>query len=463
MAEVERYELLVVGGGKGGKTLAMDLARAGRAVAMVEREEEMIGGTCINLACIPTKTLIRSAEVAETARRAPSFGVSATLTALDADALRGRQESVVSAMRQMTREQFVASGMDLVIGRARFVTPRRVEVSSPHGTRLLEGERVVIDLGTRPAIPPIDGLAAAKPLTSETLLDLERIPGRLLALGGSYVGIELAQAMHRFGSHVTVIERGPQLLPREDDDMAAAVTEILVEDGIEVITQAQAERVERTADGTVRVDVSSDAGASAFEGDDVLAALGRTPNTEDVGLDAAGVELDERGFIRVDDRLQTSAEGTFAVGDVNGGPQFTHISLDDHRIVKSAFEGGDRTRSDRPIPYTVFLDPELGRIGLTERDARSKGHDVRVAKLPAAEIPRAKTLGATRGMLKAVVERESDRILGAAILAAHGGEVMAVVETAMLGGLTASRLRDGVFAHPTMAEGLNQLFASWAD
>jgi pyruvate/2-oxoglutarate dehydrogenase complex dihydrolipoamide dehydrogenase (E3) component len=343
------------------------------------------------------------------------------------------------------------------------VAPRRVEVSSPHGTRLLEGERVVIDLGTRPAIPPIDGLAAAKPLTSETLLDLERIPGRLLALGGSYVGIELAQAMHRFGSHVTVIERGPQLLPREDDDMAAAVTEILVEDGIEVITQAQAERVERTADGTVRVDVSSDAGASTFEGDDVLAALGRTPNTEDVGLDAAGVELDERGFIRVDDRLQTSAEGTFAVGDVNGGPQFTHISLDDHRIVKSAFEGGDRTRSDRPIPYTVFLDPELGRIGLTERDARSKGHDVRVAKLPAAEIPRAKTLGATRGMLKAVVERESDRILGAAILAAHGGEVMAVVETAMLGGLTASRLRDGVFAHPTMAEGLNQLFASWAD
>jgi len=245
MPATEHFDLLVVGGGKGGKTLAIELARAGWSVAMVERSPEMIGGTCINLACIPTKTVIRSAEVAETVRRASSFGVPASLSRLDAGALRDRKETVVGAMRRLNREQFLASGMQLVMGRARFVAPRRVEVSSSDGTRLLEGEHVVIDLGTRPAIPAIDGLAGATPLTSETLLELERIPRRLLVLGGSYVAVELAQAMHRFGSRVTVIERGSQLLPREDDDVAAAVAEILVEDGIEVVMRAQAERVEQ--------------------------------------------------------------------------------------------------------------------------------------------------------------------------------------------------------------------------
>jgi pyruvate/2-oxoglutarate dehydrogenase complex dihydrolipoamide dehydrogenase (E3) component len=363
-------------------------------------------------------------------------------------------------MRRMNLEQFTASGMELALGPARFVAPRQVEVTTADGTRLLEGTDVVIDLGTRPAIPPIEGLAEARPFTSESLLDLDRIPGRLLVLGGSYVGLELAHAMRRFGSRVTVVERGPHLLPREDEDVASAVTEILVEDGIEVETGAQVERVERTRGGTVRVHV---AGMPAFEGDDVLAALGRTPNTADAGLDAAGVVLDGRGFIRVDDRLRTSADHTFAVGDVNGGPQFTHVSLDDYRVVKSALAGGGRTTADRPIPYTVFLDPELGRVGLTEREARANGWDVRVARIPASAIPRARTLGATRGLLKAVVDRESDRILGAAILAAQGGEVMAVVEMAMLGGVTASVLRDAVLAHPTMAEGLNQLFASYVD
>jgi pyruvate/2-oxoglutarate dehydrogenase complex dihydrolipoamide dehydrogenase (E3) component len=458
-AEGERYQLLVVAGGKGGKTLAMDMARAGWRVAMVEQAPEMIGGTCINRACIPTKSLIRSAEVAELVRRAREFGVEASVGTLDAPALRGHKDAVVHAMREMNLGQFRDSGMELVVGTARFMGPRRVAVEADGRQRLLEGERMVINLAGRPALPAIPGLVEAHPLTSETLLELERIPPRLLVFGGGYVAIELAQAMHRFGSAVTIIERGSQLLSREDGDVAAAVAEILREDGLDIRLDAEVRGVERLADGSVRVDI----GGERVVGDELLAALGRAPGTEGVGLKAAGVELDERGFVRVDERLQTTAPDTFAVGDVTGGPQFTHVSLDDYRVVKANLNGGERTTTDRLIPYTVFLDPELGRVGLTEREARSRGHDVRVAKLPAVAVPRARTLGASRGLLKAIVERDSGRILGAAILAANGGEVAAVVQTAMLGGLGASALRDAVLAHPTMAEGLNALFASWID
>jgi pyruvate/2-oxoglutarate dehydrogenase complex dihydrolipoamide dehydrogenase (E3) component len=458
--EPERYELLVVAGGKGGKTLAMDMARAGRRVAMVEQAPELAGGTCINLACIPTKTLIRSAEVAELVRRAGSFGVAAELGELDASAVRGRKESVVHAMRELNREQFRESGLELVFGRARFVAPRRVEVSGDAGTRVLEGEQVVINLAGRPAIPAIPGLAAASPLTSETLLALERIPPRLVVLGGGYVGLELAQAMRRLGSDVTVVERGPQLLSREDEDVAVAVAEVLREDGVDVRLGAEVRSVERSADGSVRVEL---AGGGEVAADELLAALGRAPGSDGAGLDAAGVELDERGYVRVDEHLRTTAPGTFAVGDITGGPQFTHVSLDDYRILKANLEGGGRSTADRVLPYTVFLDPELGRVGLTEREARERGHEVRVAKLPALAVPRARTLGATRGLLKAVVERGSGRILGAAILAPNGGEVAAVVQVAMLGGLPAQALRDAMLAHPTMAEGLNALFAAWVD
>ena len=458
-AEVEHYELLVVAGGKGGKTLAMDMARTGRRVAMVEQVPEMVGGTCINRACIPTKTLIRSAEIADLVRRAPEFGVDASIGTLQAGMLRERKDAVVHAMRDMNLGQFRDSGMELVFGAARFVGPRRVLVEDDRGERLLEGAQMVINLACRPAIPAIPGLADARPLTSETLLQLERIPPRLLVLGGGYVALELAQAMQRCGSSVTVIERGPQLLQREDEDVAAEVVEILRADGVDVRLGVEAQSVERLGDGSVRID----AGGEEIVGDELLAALGRVPRTDGVGLDTAGVELDQRGFVRVDDRLRTTAANTFAVGDVTGGPQFTHVSLDDYRILRANLDGGERSTADRLVPYTVFLDPELGRVGLTEREARRRGHDIRVAKLPAMTVPRARTLGATRGLLKAVVERDSERILGAAILAANGGEVIAVVQAAMMGGVGAAGLRDAVLAHPTMAEGLNTLFASWTD
>jgi probable pyridine nucleotide-disulfide oxidoreductase len=464
MTEPEHFQLLVVSGGKGGKTLAMDMARAGWRVAMVERVPEMIGGTCINLACIPSKTLIRSAEVAELTRRAADFGVDASLGTLQAASLLERKESVVQGMRSMNLQQFRDSGMELVIGTARFVGPRRVEVDTTGGDmRILEGEQCVVDLGSRPALPAIPGLDHARPLTSDTLLELERIPGRLIVLGGSYVGVELAQAMHRLGSRVTIVERSPQLLSREDEDIAAAVAEVLREDGIEVLVGATVQRVERSAAGEVGVAVETAAGSHTIAGDDVLAALGRTPSTRGAGLDLAGVQLDDHGFVRVDAHLHTTEPATFAVGDITGGPQFTHVSLDDYRIVKSNLHGDHRTTAGRLIPYTVFIDPELGRVGLTEREARAQGFDVRIAKLPAASVPRAKTLGATRGMLKAVVDRHTERVLGAAILAANGGEVVAAIQMAMLGGLNASALRDGLIAHPTMAEGINQLFAGWMD
>lgn len=460
MTTTAHYQLLVVGGGKAGKTLAMDRARAGWRVAMVEQAPEMIGGTCINLACIPTKTLIRCAEVAQLARRAADFGVDATLRGTPAEAVRERTRAVVESMRAMNLDQFTASGMDLVMGRARFVAPRRVVVASNDRPLVLEGEHVVINLGTRPALPGIPGLADAVPLTSESLLELERIPAHLVVMGGGYVGVEFAQAMRRLGSRVTLVQRGPQLLAREDADVADAVAAILRDDGVDVLLHSEVTAVERRADGTVRLALRSDGGPDEIEADDVLAALGRRPNTDGVNLNEAGVELDERGYVRVDEHLRTTAENTYAVGDVNGGPQFTHVSFDDHRVVKSALQdGAARSTTGRVVPYVVFLDPELGRVGLTEREARGRGHDVRVATMPAKAVPRARTLNVTDGLLKAVIERDTGRILGAAVLAANGGEVMTALQMAMLGGLTAGQVRDAVIAHPTMAEGLNTLLA----
>jgi pyruvate/2-oxoglutarate dehydrogenase complex dihydrolipoamide dehydrogenase (E3) component len=463
MAAVERYELLVVGAGTAGKTLAAELAAAGRRVAVIERVPEMVGGTCINLACIPSKTVIRSAEVAELARRSGALGVDATLAVVDPAAILERKRAVVQSMRESNRHHLQASGAELIFGNARFVAPRRVEVTTGGSLRVIEGEHAVLNLGTRPALPDIDGLAQARPLTSESLLEFRRIPQRLLVLGGGYVGIELGQAMQRLGARVTIVERGPQLLAGEDADIAVEVARLLREDGVEIHLGTRIERVARASSGDVRVEVVREGHDRTFVADDVLVALGRTPNSQGVGLDDAGVEVDDRGFVRVDERLRTSAERTYAVGDITGGPQFTHVSFDDQRVVLSDLQGGDRTTRGRLVPYCVFIDPELGRVGLTEREARAAGHDVRIARMPAAAVPRAGTLGATRGMFKAVVERGSERILGAAILGAHGGEVIAAIQMAMLGGLTAGALRDGILTHPTMAEGLNELFSSWVE
>ncbi|MGW3098737.1 dihydrolipoyl dehydrogenase family protein [Streptomyces sp. NPDC001102] len=456
---VEDVDLLVVGGGKAGKTLAMDLARAGRRVVMVERG--MIGGTCINVACIPTKSLVTSARLARRAAAAQSLGLSLGKLEVDLPMLRSHKEGVVADMVELNHRQFVDSGMDFVLGTARFVAERTVEIDvNDGGRRIVRGADVVINTGTVPRLPSLPGLADVRPLTSDTLLRMERIPERLAVIGGGYVGLEFAQMFAAFGSRVTVLDHNPRLLPHEDADIAGVLTDCLRQDGVDVLTGAAVKEVSRDEEQSVRLVLED---GRTLVADDVLVAVGRAPVTRDLGLDAAGVRTDERGFIRVDDTLATDAPHTWAVGDVAGSPQFTHVSLDDYRIVKANIEGGSRSTAGRLVPWNLFTDPELARVGLTEEQARATGRDIRVAKLPVDAIPRARTLRETRGLWKAVVDRRTEEILGVALLGPESSEVLSVVQTAMWAGMPFTRLRDGLIAHPTMAEGLNALFTKWVD
>jgi pyruvate/2-oxoglutarate dehydrogenase complex dihydrolipoamide dehydrogenase (E3) component len=454
----EHFEFAVVGGGKAGKTLAAKMASAGRRVVMIEKG--MIGGSCINVACIPTKTMVQSAKVAELARKAAQFGIRVAFDGADPAGISNRRQAVVAEMVGRNQANFDRSGMTLLIGTAQFTGPRALEVRlQDGGTRELTADKVFVNTGTRPSLPPLLGLVEAHPLNSESVQALGRLPKNLIVLGGGYIGCEFAQMFRRFGSEVTVVERSDAFLAREDPDIGEQVHSIFRDDGIDVVLGASVHRVEGLSGQSVRVILHTPTGERTLEGSDLLAALGRVPNTEELNLAAAGVETDGRGFIKVNERLEATAAGVWALGDVNGGPQFTHASLDDYRIVAANLAGGDRSMADRVIPYTLFIDPELGRVGMTETEARRQGRRVRVARLPAAAIPRAVTSGETRGVLKAVIDADSDQILGASILAAEGGEVMTVIQVAMLAKLPYRSLRDMVFAHPTMAEGLNDLFA----
>lgn len=391
----EHFEYAVIGGGKGGKTLAVDLARQGRRIVLVERG--MIGGSCINVACIPTKTIVRSAKVAELARHAADYGVRVKFEGVDPTAVRRRKQGVVDGMVKLNQANFDRSGMTLLIGAARFTSPRTFEVRLNDGTiRQLAAEKIFINTGTKPALPALPGLAETKPLTSESIQELERLPEHLIVLGGGYIGLEFAQIFRRFGSRVTVLERGARFLPREDVDVAEQIRAIFVEDGIEVVLGAEVQKIEGDSGDQVTLTLRTPAGGRAVAGSDLLAAMGRSPVTADLNLAAAGVQVDARGFVAVNERLETTAPDIWALGDVNGGPQFTHVSLDDYRIVKSNLAGGQRTTRDRIIPYTLFIDPELGRAGLTEEEARRQGRNIKIARMPAAAVPRARTLGEMR-------------------------------------------------------------------
>jgi pyruvate/2-oxoglutarate dehydrogenase complex dihydrolipoamide dehydrogenase (E3) component len=457
--EIEDVDLLVIGGGKAGKSLAMDRARVGWKVAMVERDK--IGGTCINVACIPTKALVGSARTVLAARQAEVMGVEVDEPLVSVDGLRQHKSSVVDGMVAAHKKMFADSGMDFILGTARFLAPRTVEIETHKGdSRLLRGTDVVINTGTTPALPDVPGVAESAALTSETILQLERLPHRLLILGGGYVGCEFASMYALFDSQVIMLQSGSQLLHREDPDIAAEVAEILTDQGVEVRLNARATAVRRNGDGEVLVILED---GSEVDGDDLLVATGRTPVTADLGLPAAGVEITDRGFIQVDDHLHTSADHVWAAGDVAGSPQFTHASWNDFRILKANLNHGDAATRGRIVPYTVFITPELARVGSTETQARAQGHNVAVSKIAVSAIPRAKTLHDTTGTWKAVVDADTNLILGAALLGHNAGEVISTLQMAMLGGLRYQQVRDAVLTHPTMGEGLNLLFDALDD
>jgi pyruvate/2-oxoglutarate dehydrogenase complex dihydrolipoamide dehydrogenase (E3) component len=403
MPGLEQYECLVVGGGNGGMYLAWHLARSGRRTVVVERQ--WIGGSCPNINCLPSKNEIWSARIANLARHAGSFGARTSPVAIDMVAVRQRKRAMVEELKKLTLQQYRESGAELIMGAGRFTAPRTLEVRlNDGGVRVLAGDQVFVNLGTHAAIPLVPGLEAARPLTHIEALELDHVPEHLIVLGGGYVGLELAQAFRRFGSQVSLIEQGSQIATREDPDVAAELHRILAGEGIDILAGAEIQRVERAADRGVVAVVRASAGVRRIEGTEILVAAGRIPNTEGIGLNAAGIELDERGYIRVNDRLETSAPGVWAIGECcSGNPQFTHVSFDDYRIIRDNLAGGNRTRRGRLVPYCLFTDPELAHVGMSEREAERQGIPVRVAKLPMSAVLRTHTTGESQGFMKALV------------------------------------------------------------
>ncbi len=458
----DRYDAIVIGAGQGGGPLAGKLAKAGQRVALVERQHA--GGTCVNEGCTPTKTMIASARVAHVARRAAEYGVRTGDggVTVDLERVRQRKRDIVESFRDGSEASLrKIETLDLLMGTARFTAPHEIRVDlNDGGQRDLTAPTIVIDVGTRPTVPPIDGLGDVPYHTNATLMELDEVPDHLLVLGGGYVGVEFGQMFRRFGSRVTLVDRGPQLLAHEDADVADALTGILRDEGIDVWLNAETRSVGATDSG-LDLEAAVDGERRSVRGSHLLVATGRRPNTDDLGLEHTGITLTEGGHIRVDDRLRTGVDGIYALGDVTGGPAFTHTSYDDYRILASDLlgDGGYRGRSERLLAYTVYSDPQLGRVGLTERQARATGRDVRVATLPMSHVARALETDETRGLMKAIVDADSARILGAAVLGSEGGELAAALQIAMLGDLPYTALRDAPLAHPTYAESLNNLFA----
>jgi pyruvate/2-oxoglutarate dehydrogenase complex dihydrolipoamide dehydrogenase (E3) component len=459
MSEIERYEVLVIGSGESGKWITWTMAQAGYRTAVVERR--YVGGSCPNIACLPSKNVIRSAKANWFAKHGAEYGISSGPVSTDMNGVFARKRKMVEGEIQFHLDRFKTTGADLIGGEARFVAPKTVQVRlNEGGQRTLAGDKVFLDLGSHSVIPDIPGLLAAKPMTHVEALDLDRLPEHVIVLGAGYVGLELAQAMRSFGSAVTVIERGPQVIAAEDPDAAQGVQENFASEGIEVLLNTRVRQVEGLSGDKIRVRIEGPNGEQTIEGTDLLTATGRTPNTKEIGVETAGIELDARGYIKVNERLETTAPGVWAMGDCAGSPHFTHVAYDDFRVVRDNLNGGSRTTRDRLIPFCMFTDPELARVGLNETEAKKRGIAYRLSKLPMAAVLRAVALGETRGFVKVLVDAQSDRILGFTALGVEASEMMAAAQTAMLGGQPYTVLRDAIFAHPTTAEGLVYLLAN---
>jgi len=453
MPDAEKFEILVLGSGEAGKWTAWTMADEGHRTAMVERK--LLGGSCPNIACLPSKNVIYSARVASLARRGAEFGLEMDQLRINMAGVQQRKRKMVEAEHQFHAKRTADAGIELIMGEGRFVAPKTVEIAlNDGGTRRIVGERVFLDLGSRSTMPNVPGLAAANPMTHIELLDLDCLPGHLIVIGGGYIGLELAQAMRRFGSEVTVIEQGAQLADREDPDVGAALLDLFHGEGIEVLLGTHVTQVERQAGKEVRVRAKDGPGERTIEGTDLLVATGRTPNTKGIGLEQAGVELDEHGSIKVNDRLETTAANVWAMGDCAGSPQFTHVAYHDFRVVRDNLKGGNRTTKDRLVPFCMFTDPELARVGRNESEAKRDKIEYRIAKLPMANVLRTHTIAEPRGFMKMLIGARNDEILGFTGFGVEASELMAAVQTAMLARMPYTLLRDAIFAHPTISEGL---------
>jgi pyruvate/2-oxoglutarate dehydrogenase complex dihydrolipoamide dehydrogenase (E3) component len=455
--KAEEYDIVVLGSGEGAKCVAWTFAKKGKRVAVIERK--LIGGSCPNIACLPSKNVIHSAKVASYFSRGAEFGMSSDGFTVDMRAVRARKRAMVDGLVQMHLANFKSSGAELIMGSGRFIAPRTIEVTLLEGgTRILRGAKVVIGTGTRAAIDPVPGLLEAKPMTHIEALELDYVPAHLLVLGGGYIGLELAQAMRRFGSRVTVLDRNSRLAHREDEDVSAGLGELFADEGIELMLDARVQSVEGMSGGTVKLHITQAGSEKILEGTDLLVATGREPNTQNIGLELAGVELTDRGYVKVNERLETTAPDVYALGDCAGSPQFTHIGYDDFRVVRDNFLGTPRTTTGRQVPSCMFTDPELARIGLSETEAKRQNISYRLAKIPMLADLRTRTLSETRGFMKVLIDAKSDRILGFTAFGVEAGEIMASVQVAMIAGLPYTALRDAVLTHPTLVEGLIPLF-----
>ena len=458
MTTPQQYDAIIIGSGQAGTPLSTTLAEAGMRTALIERKH--VGGTCVNEGCTPTKTMVASGRVAYLARRAAKYGVHTGDISIDLQRMRQRKRDIVDSFRNGSQARIEkTANLELIFGEARFTGPGTVEIQGNDGAvRSLSAKYIFINAGTRASRLQIDGFDTIPALDNVSIMELDAVPEHLLVLGGGYIGLEFGQLFQRFGSRVTIIHSKDHLLTREDPDVTEEIAKILQQDGIEIVLNARAVGVSQTG-GKIRLRIEQQGQARDLTGSHLLAATGRVPNSDTLNLSAAGVQTDDRGFIQVNDRLETATSGVYALGDIKGGPAFTHISYDDFRIIRAnLLEKRDATIKGRLVPYTLFIDPQLGRVGVTEAEARAQVRKIRVAKLPMTSVARAIEMDETRGFMKAVVDAETNQILGAAVLGVEGGEVMAAFEIAMMGKVPYTALRDGIFAHPTLVESLNNLF-----
>jgi pyruvate/2-oxoglutarate dehydrogenase complex dihydrolipoamide dehydrogenase (E3) component len=455
----EEYDLVILGGGTGSTIAAWTFAKQGQRVAAIDRK--YVGGSCPNIACLPSKNIIHSAKVASYFRRSEEFGIAERDVTVDMSAVRGRKRRMVSSWNNVYLDNYRKSGAEFILGSGRFIGLKTLEVTLHDGTiRQLRGTNVIINTGTRAALEPVPGLVDAHPLTHIEALELDQLPGHLVVIGGGYVGLELSQAMRRFGSKVTIVDRNDRLMHREDDDVTEALQDLFADEGIDMVLNGTVKGISGESGQSVRIVIEQCGMEKTLEGTHLLVAAGRAPNTDGIGLELAGVELTDRGYIKVNERLETTAPGVWAIGEVAGSPQFTHVSVDDFRVVHDSITGGQRVTTGRQVPFCLFTDPEFARVGLSENEAKAQGIAYRLFKIPMEAVMRASTLSETRGFLKALVEADGNRILGFTGVGVGAGEILSSVQIAMAAGLPYTALRDTMLTHPTLVEGLIPLFSS---